>query len=362
MSIVFKKGNLFESNCDVIVNAINCVGVMGKGIALEFKKKFPKMFNDYKERCQSHAVRPGEPYFYLVEPNKYILNFPTKNHWKEKSKMDYVIDGLKWFCNNYQKYNFHSIAFPALGCGNGGLSFTDVKRTMVSFLDNLDLDIVIYEPSLSNKDNSASSSADYNEALSIDDVTNSLPILSAVKEFVFRSFNKNFRKDFIFKIAYLMDFMGVETKAKFQFKSNEYKFYSSYINQLISYWQKNKILNKDRFNNYSLNPSFEFNEDFNEKCVTAIYKTVDFLSREKNEKQSDIDIYLIYLYKKLSKNKRIISDKELFETFMIKCKDFADSSSFFYKEQISSAIVNLAMRNFIKLRYSGDVSYDERFL
>ena len=147
-----------------------------------------------------------------------------------------------------------------------------------------------------------------------------------------------------------MDFMGVETKAKFQFKSNEYKFYSSYINQLISYWQKNKILNKDRFNNYSLNPSFEFNEDFNEKCVTAIYKTVDFLSREKNEKQSDIDIYLIYLYKKLSKNKRIISDKELFETFMIKCKDFADSSSFFLQGADIICYCKFSYEKFYKIK------------
>ena len=100
--MIVKIGNIFESKCTTIVNTINCVGVMGKGIALEFKKKYPDMFMEYVLKCDRGEVKPGIPYFYQKE-NISILNFPTKDHWRSPSRLSYVIDGLDWFIKNYEK-------------------------------------------------------------------------------------------------------------------------------------------------------------------------------------------------------------------------------------------------------------------
>ena len=92
-----KIGNLFESKCNTIVNTVNCVGVMGKGIALEFKKKYPAMFRDYVNKCDFGEIKTGKPYVYEDASGMKILNFPTKDHWRSPSKLSYVVDGLDWF-------------------------------------------------------------------------------------------------------------------------------------------------------------------------------------------------------------------------------------------------------------------------
>lgn len=111
-------GNIFESNKDVLVNTVNCVGVMGKGIASEFKKKYPLMFEEYKIKCSNNEIQTGCLYPYVELGKVKVINFPTKQHWRSPSKIEYVIDGLKWFVHNYEKLNIASIAFPPLGCGN----------------------------------------------------------------------------------------------------------------------------------------------------------------------------------------------------------------------------------------------------
>ncbi len=143
--MIVKIGNIFESNCTTIVNTINCVGVMGKGIALEFKKRYPDMFMDYVQKCDKGEIRPGEPYVFQ-NGEISILNFPTKDHWRSPSRLSYVEDGLDWFVENYGKYDIHSIAFPPLGCGNGGLSWDVVGPVMYQKLNGLPINIEIYAP------------------------------------------------------------------------------------------------------------------------------------------------------------------------------------------------------------------------
>lgn len=143
--IDIKNGNLFKSNCKTLVNPVNCVGVMGAGIALEFKKRFPEMFEDYKKRCADGKVKIGEPYIFQ-ENGINILNFPTKNHWKMLSKLSYITKGLDWFAEHYEEYGIDSIAFPALGCGCGGLEWGIIYPIMHQKLRNLPIQIEIYAP------------------------------------------------------------------------------------------------------------------------------------------------------------------------------------------------------------------------
>ena len=139
-------GNLFESEMQTLVNMVNCVGVMGKGVALEFKKRFPEMYKDYVTRCQAKQIRPGVPYLYSDLFGTSILNFPTKDHWRSGSRLDDIVRGLDLFVENYRSWGVTSIAFPPLGCGNGGLEWILVGPVMYRKLMQLDIPVEIYAP------------------------------------------------------------------------------------------------------------------------------------------------------------------------------------------------------------------------
>lgn len=141
-----KIGDMFESRCGTIVNTVNCVGAMGKGIALEFKKRYPEMYREYVDKCRLGEVKPGKPYIYNNADGTRILNFPTKDHWRFPSRLSYVMDGLDWFVKHYEEYGVKSIAFPPLGCGNGGLTWETVGPLMYRKLCDLPIEIEIYAP------------------------------------------------------------------------------------------------------------------------------------------------------------------------------------------------------------------------
>lgn len=127
-------GDLFTTECDWIVNTVNCVGVMGKGIALEFKKRYPLMFNAYKDICSKGLLSPGKLWIWDKEEGKKILCFPTKNHWRYPSRIEWIEQGLNKFLNNYERLGIKSIAFPLLGCTNGGLQESQILPMMHSYL------------------------------------------------------------------------------------------------------------------------------------------------------------------------------------------------------------------------------------
>ena len=139
------KGNIFNTNCQTLVNTVNCIGVMGKGMALECKLRFPEMFIKYKDSCDKKLFKPG--YLQIYKNSKpWILNFPTKIHWKDPSKIEYLEKGLKKFQDEYLNKNISSIAFPLLGASLGGLSEKLVYETMIKYLEPLyNIDIEIYE-------------------------------------------------------------------------------------------------------------------------------------------------------------------------------------------------------------------------
>lgn len=149
--IRFAKGNLLQADAEALVNTVNCVGVMGKGIALQFKKAFPENFKAYVKACKNNSVIPGKMF---VVPTgslfgtKYIINFPTKMHWKENSKIEYLQAGLNDLVAIIKQLNVQSIAIPPLGCGNGGLDWNVVLPLITERLKVLDnnINIMIYVP------------------------------------------------------------------------------------------------------------------------------------------------------------------------------------------------------------------------
>ena len=141
--IKFIKGNIFNSKCQTLVNTVNCQGVMGKGIALEFSYRFPDMVKKYKKLCEENKITIGRLWVYKAK-DIWVLNFPTKNDWKQPSKLEYLDKGLKNFVTNYKKEGIKSIAFPQLGSGNGELAWQEVSKLMESYLSGLGIPIEFY--------------------------------------------------------------------------------------------------------------------------------------------------------------------------------------------------------------------------
>ena len=156
---VYKTGDLLCSGAVALVNPVNCEGIMGKGLAYQFKKKFPETYIDYSKVCKAGKLTPGQLHYHIekekiiinlpTEKEKIIVNFPTKSSWREKSKMEYIEKGLDALILLIKQLNIKSIAIPPLGCGNGGLVWGNVKDLIISKLGEIasDIDIYLYAPS-----------------------------------------------------------------------------------------------------------------------------------------------------------------------------------------------------------------------
>ena len=148
--IEFKQGDLFQDNAQALVNPVNCVGVMGKGIALQFKQKFPDNFKEYNRACRQSRVRPGRMFVfntYRPQAHRYIINFPTKRHWREPSRIPDIEAGTADLAREIRDRKIKSIAIPALGSGLGCLDWKSVQAILESGLQDLEnVRITIYKP------------------------------------------------------------------------------------------------------------------------------------------------------------------------------------------------------------------------
>jgi O-acetyl-ADP-ribose deacetylase (regulator of RNase III) len=139
----YHKSDIFASPAQVIVNPVNCKGHMGKGLALAFQQRYPTMFESYQQECREGKLRIGQPTLYKAS-TPWIFNFPTKDHWRDDSKVEYLEAGLQYFIVHYKVLEIISIAFPKLGAGLGKLSWDEVGPLMVKYLSQVDSDVSIY--------------------------------------------------------------------------------------------------------------------------------------------------------------------------------------------------------------------------
>jgi len=146
--IKYISGNIFESKTECLVNTVNCEGYMGKGIAYQFKLRFPENNKDYVRACKNGELKIGKIHSF-IEDGTIIVNFPTKNKWREKSDISYIYIGLDLLTSFIKEKSIKSISIPPLGCGNGGLIWEDVRKILEDKLYEVsnDCDIMIYEPS-----------------------------------------------------------------------------------------------------------------------------------------------------------------------------------------------------------------------
>ncbi len=163
--IEFKAGDIFAEDVEALVNSVNCVGVMGRGVALQFKTAFPENFNSYADACKRGEVQPGRMHVFdtgqtLGSP-RYIINFPTKRHWRGKSRIEDIESGLRTLVKEINNHNISSVALPPLGSGLGGLDWSIVRSRIESELSNASgVKIVVFEPGGSPLDSRPNRSTD----------------------------------------------------------------------------------------------------------------------------------------------------------------------------------------------------------
>ncbi len=154
--IEYKTGDIFAENAEALVNSVNCVGVMGRGIALQFKEAFPENFKEYAEACKRQEVQPGRMFVFeagLLTNPRYIINFPTKRHWRGKSRMEDIESGLASLASEIRERKIQSIAVPPLGSDLGGLDWDKVRSSIDAMLRDIDgVQAVIFEPGSASSD------------------------------------------------------------------------------------------------------------------------------------------------------------------------------------------------------------------
>jgi O-acetyl-ADP-ribose deacetylase (regulator of RNase III)/uncharacterized protein YwgA len=285
--ITYKEGNILDAKVDALVNTVNTVGVMGKGIALQFKFAFPESYKAYKEAISRNEIVTGKVQIVPVNDIngvKYIINFPTKAHWRNPSKIKWIEEGLNDLKIQIQKFDINSVAIPPLGCGNGGLSWDIVKPLIQRILTNLNIDVVVYEPSEAIK-----------KALMTMEKPNAFkltPVRAMLLYLLYRyralgEFSSEFAAE---KLSYFLQRFG-ETQLKLDFKKGLYGPYSGKVRHVL----------------YALNGYYI--KGYEQKEAKP-FETLELVASKKDEVKD-------YLYKNTSKEEKERLDKvaELIQGF-----------------------------------------------
>lgn len=227
----YLKGNLLEANTQALVNTVNTVGVMGKGIALQFKEAFPLNFKLYAAACKKNELRTGKLLVVkenTLEGEKIIINFPTKTEWFMKSKYEYIEEGLIELAKVIDEYKIESIAIPPLGCGNGGLKWENVKPMIEKHLSHLiNVNIQVFEPNETVK-----------EILKRQDSKKEITLTPAramvlYAMFYYESLGENISLFVANKLAYFLQRLGEKSLNRLKFEAHHYGPYAVQVEHLL---------------------------------------------------------------------------------------------------------------------------------
>ncbi|MEJ2051284.1 MAG: macro domain-containing protein [Calditrichota bacterium] len=364
-------GNILESKAQTLVNTVNTVGVMGKGIALEFKKRFPEMYNDYKLRCNRGEVVLGKPYIFKTLTGPWVINFPTKEDWRSVSKIADIKKGLEYLVGHYKEWGVQSLAIPPLGCGNGQLDWNEVGPIIYQTLHPIDIPVELYAPFGTNAEklttdflsqrsfefgNSSHKSSKLNPHwLILVEILNELeknPYHTPVGRTIFQ------------KISFVVTEYGVPTGLNF--KQSSYGPFSNELKKVITILANNGLVVEEKVGSmFRLHVGPNFNKIKNkhnsiiEKHRKVISHTADLFARMTTN-QAELTTTIFYSAKELRKNnnKKSISEKDVLDYVMdwkIRRRPSLD------KEKVANAIRNLAMLKWLKVDFSEDLPVIEEF-
>lgn len=362
-------GDLFESQAQTLVNTVNCVGVMGKGVALGFKKRWPAMFEDYRSRCAAKQVRLGEPYLYRDALGISIINFPTKNHWRSPSRLTDIERGLDYLVAHAAEWNIQSLALPPLGCGNGGLEWKEVGPLIYRKLHDTSFDVELYAPfgtpaqQLTNKFLSAptqmslSGKGRRNEKLNPEWVT----LLEVLREVQAQPYANPIGRTIFQKLCYVLTEMGVPTG--FQFDKGSYGPFSTDVKTALHEmanrnWIQEKPLG--RMVAITVGPQFEKDRPKFAAQIRAhqkrIAKAVDLFSRIKNTEQAEEVLTVLYASRQVKQARgslTAVSEQEIYD-YILRWKKSWDTEE--KQQAVASAIRNLVLLGWMRASISESLS------
>lgn len=310
--IHYKIGNLLESDAEALVNTVNTVGVMGKGIALQFKNTFPNNFRVYQKACKNNEIQVGKLLITeeesLLLGNKIIINFPTKTNWRLPSEFSYIENGLIELVNEIKERKIKSIAIPPLGAGNGGLDWSKVKLILEKYLADVDCQIYIYEPSQSIQEVLKKERVKLTPARAM--------LLSVLYDLVQSGeFASEFSAE---KIAYFLQRFGAKDVFKLDFQPNFYGPYSGKVKHVLYYLNGSYIMgysSKDKKPFEELGLVFEAEQDVNKFLDSG--ENIQFKQTVENTKKflsgfySPFGLELLSTIDFIKKSKNVNSQEEI---------------------------------------------------
>ncbi len=353
-------GDLFASNAQTLVNTVNCVGVMGKGVALEFKNRFPAMSKDYVGRCARNEVRLGEPYLYVDDTGSRIVNFPTKGHWRSSSRLVDIETGLDRLAARAFNWNITSLAVPPLGCGNGGLNWSEVGPLIYAKLQHLEFDIEVYAPYGTPK---SELTTDFLTAPSQLSLTGRgvrpskpspswIPLMEVLRDLEAQPYANPVGRTIFQKIAYVLTQMGVPTG--FEFGRGSYGPFSGDMKSALHDFANRNWLHEAQLGKmiaYRVGDQYEKDRRKLEPEIQVyrrkIDKTVDLFSRIKSTGQAEEVATIIYASQsiKARTSNATISEQHILD-YVLDWKPSWRSDD--KRVAVASAIRNLVLLNWVK--------------
>jgi O-acetyl-ADP-ribose deacetylase (regulator of RNase III)/uncharacterized protein YwgA len=322
-------GDILKSKAQTLVNTVNCVGIMGKGIALEFKERFPEMFKDYEERCNRKEIRVGQPYLYKSLFGQQIVNFPTKEHWKSISKTSDIESGLNYLLAHYKDWGVTSIAIPPLGCGNGQLEWKVVGPLIYKMAKQMDIPVEIYAPYGTKPTElaeafleNASESAKVERGISRNERLPFNPAWVGLVEILHRIEKQPYHwpigRIIFQKIAYVATQHGLPTG--FNYQKASYGPFSKELTLATSKLINNNLMQEERVGGmFEVKVGFGFDgarrryKPLLDKYASVIEKTTDLFMRV-DTTQAETIATVIFTAAELKKNKKgSVSEMDVFE-------------------------------------------------
>lgn len=357
-------GDLFSSPAQTQVNTVNCVGIMGKGVAQEFKRRYPSMFEDYVSRCDRREVRLGEPYLYRDARGKLIVNFPTKDHWRSPSRLTDIDRGLDYFVRHYREWGIKSVAFPPLGCGNGGLHWSEVGPLIYEKLHRLNIDVEVYAPYGTPKQQLTleflrspfqlefETKGSKHQKLNPEWVV----VMEVLRELERQPYAKPVGRTVFQKICYLMTEIGVDTS--FQFGRGSYGPFAEEAKLALHEFANRNWLQEERLGQMIALRTTKQYENERQKYNSVlkhheqkVTKAVDLLSRMKNTEQVEEVLTVLFASRQLKKAhpQQEVAEQQLYDYILTWKKTWRTDDK---KKALASAIRNLVMLGWMHLRFS----------
>jgi len=357
-------GDLFESQAQTLVNTVNCVGVMGKGVAEQFKKRFPTMFEDYKSRTDRKTVRLGEPYPYRDSSGVQIVNFPTKDHWRSPSRLADIERGLDYLAAHISEWGIISIALPPLGCGNGGLEWSEVGPLIYRKLHDLPIYVEVFAPYGTPKQQLTTEYLSAPSQMTLDGRGRKhaplkpewIVLTEVLRELEAQPYASPVGRTIFQKISYVVTEMGVPTG--FRFGKGSYGPFSGDVKLALHDFANRNWLHEQQLGRMialRIAPQYEKDrsrfKDQIELYQPKIAKTVDLFSRIKSTVQAEEVLTVLFASRELKQSKRNgdVAEQDLQDYILDWKKSWRADDK---KHALASAIRNLVLLGWLRVNIS----------